>query len=243
MHDRDNTHPASSAMDGDGVRVVERTGVARRPALLYKALALVLIGAMLVGGCATYLYTRSESSSSDARHADTAGIDDSAHIAHAAANEAPASASSNAAAVARRMTAQSNQPGGDPSPDLADALAGVIRPGEEPSGAQVIAELNKAGIHTGIGAFPPPGTSPPMVGLAVPDDYALPEGYVRHYQATDDGQRIEPILMFSPDYQFFDASGKPIAIPENRVVPPGMAPDGLTARPIKIPPPLQPGKP
>jgi hypothetical protein len=143
----------------------------------------------------------------------------------------------------RQVSAQSNGSGGGPTPDLADALSGMLRPGEEPSGAEVIAELNKAGIHTGIGAFPPPGTSPPLVGLAVPDDYALPEGYVRHFQATDDGQRIEPILMFSPDYQFFDASGKPIEIPENRVVPPGMAPDGLTARPIKIPPPLQPGKP
>ena len=51
-------------------------------------------------------------------------------------------------------------------------------------------------------AIPPPGTRPPLVGLAVPEDFALPEGYVRHHQATDDGQRIEAILMFSPDRQF-----------------------------------------
>lgn len=237
MDDRDKAHPASSATDGDGVRVVERTGAGRRPALLYKTLALIL-----VGGCAAYLFTRNEAS--DVGHADAAHADVDARIADAHATEATGSASSEAAAVARRqMTAQSNGPGGDPTQDLADALAGSVRPGEEPSGAEVIAELNKAGIHTGIGAFPPPGTSPPMVGLAVPDDYALPEGYVRHFQATDDGQRIEPILMFSPDYQFFDASGNPIKIPENRVVPPGMAPSGLIARPIKIPPPLPPGKP
>lgn len=237
MDDRDKAHPASSSRDGDGVRVVERTGAGRRPAFFYKTLALIL-----VGGCAAYLFTRNEAS--DVGHADAAHTDVDTRIADARSNDAAQSASSEAAAVARRqVTAQSNGSGGDPTPDLADALSGLVRPGEEPSAAEVITELNKAGIHTGIGAFPPPGTSPPMVGLAVPDDYALPEGYVRHFQATDDGQRIEPILMFSPDYQFFDASGKPIKIPENRVVPPGMAPSGLIARPIKIPPPLQPGKP
>jgi len=237
MLDRDKAHPASSAMDGDGVRVVERTGAGRRPALLYKTLALIL-----VGGCAAYLFARNEAS--DVGQADAGRTDVDARIADARSNESTGSAASEAAAVARRqVSAQANGPGGDPTQDLADALAGSVRPGEEPSAAEVIAELNKAGIHTGIGAFPPPGTSPPMVGLAVPDDYALPEGYVRHFQATDDGQRIEPILMFSPDYQFFDASGKPIRIPQNRVVPPGMAPSGLTVRPIKIPPPLPPGKP
>ena len=240
MDDRDKSHPAPSATDGDGVRVVERTGAERRPALLYKALALVMVGAALSGGA--YLFNRDKAS--DAGQADAANDIADTRIADANANGAAHSASSAAAAVAlRQVSAQSNGSGGGPAPDLADALSGIVRPGEEPSGAEVIAELNKAGIHTGIGAFPPPGTSPPLVGLAVPDDYALPEGYVRHFQATDDGQRIEPILMFSPDYQFFDASGKPIKIPENRVVPPGMAPDGLTARPIKIPPPLQPGKP
>ncbi len=239
MVDRDKPHPAPSATDGDGVRVVERTGAEGRPALLYKALALVMVGATLSGGI--YLFNRNKVS--DAGHADAANDTADTRIADANANGAAQSASSAAAAVALgQVTAQSNGPG-DPTPDLADALSGIVRPGEEPSGAEVIAELNKAGIHTGIGAFPPPGTSPPLVGLAVPDDYALPEGYVRHFQATDDGQRIEPILMFSPHYQFFDASGKPIKIPENRVVPPGMAPSGLTVRPIKIPPPLQPGKP
>jgi len=108
---------------------------------------------------------------------------------------------------------------------------------------EVIDRLHDAGIHTGLGAFNPPGTSPPMIGLAVPDDYVLPEGYVRHFQATDDGQRIEPILMFSPDFDFFDSAGQRIAIPENRVVPSNMAPPGLVIRPIEIPEPLEPGGP
>ena len=72
---------------------------------------------------------------------------------------------------------------------------------------EVIDRLHQAGVHGGLGAFSPPGTRPPLVGLAVPEDFVLPQGYVRHYQATDDGQRIEPILMFSPDRPALDAAG------------------------------------
>jgi len=64
----------------------------------------------------------------------------------------------------------------------------------------------------------------------VPEDYELPEGYVRHYQSTDDGVAIEPILMFAPDFTLHDAGGRPIAMPENRVVPPELAPPGLPPR-------------
>jgi hypothetical protein len=106
---------------------------------------------------------------------------------------------------------------------------------------EVIERLHDAGVHTGLGAFSPPGTSPPLIGLAVPDDYVLPEGYVRHYQATDDGQRIEAILMYSPDFEFFDSAGKRIEIPKDRVVPAELAPPGLAIRMIEIPPPLEPG--
>jgi hypothetical protein len=60
--------------------------------------------------------------------------------------------------------------------------------------------LHQAGVRTGLGAFNPPGTRPPLIGLAVPEDFALPPGYLRHHQATDDGQRIEAILMFDPDH-------------------------------------------
>ena len=74
----------------------------------------------------------------------------------------------------------------------------------------------------------------------MPEDFPLPEGYVRHYQATDDGQRIEPILMYSPDFEFFDSNGHRIEIPPDRVVPPEMAPPGLPLRPIEIPPPIDP---
>jgi hypothetical protein len=127
----------------------------------------------------------------------------------------------------------------------ADDLASVIIPGTPvPTMDEVIEGLHKAGIRTGLGAFNPPGTSPPLVGLAVPEDFVLPEGYVRHHQATDDGQEIEPILMYSPDYEFLDATGQPVAIPADRVVPASHAPAGLPIRQIRIPPPQpDPGSP
>jgi hypothetical protein len=131
------------------------------------------------------------------------------------------------------------EPNNDPTPDLSDYL----NRGEKPAMSEVIARLHQAGVQAGLGAFSPPGTRPPLVGLAVPDDFMLPEGYVRHYQATDDGQRIEPILMFSPDHEFFDAAQRPITIPPDRVVPPELAPPGLPIRRIVIPAPAEPGRP
>jgi hypothetical protein len=127
------------------------------------------------------------------------------------------------------------EPDSDPTPDLAD----YVNPGERPTMAEVIERLHQNGVYGGLGAFPPPGTRPPLVGLAVPEDFALPEGYVRHYQATDDGQRIEPILMFSPDRPPLDASRTPVAMPDDRVVPPELAPPGLPIRRIVIPPPAE----
>lgn len=126
----------------------------------------------------------------------------------------------------------------DPTPDLSD----YVPKGAKPTMNEVIERLHKEGIHTGLGAFNPPGTRPPKVGLAVPEDYPLPDGYVRHYQATDDGQRIEPILMFAPDKQIFDANNKPIEIPADRVVPPELAPPGFPIRRIEIPPPVDSGR-
>jgi len=125
-------------------------------------------------------------------------------------------------------------PGDDQTPDI----TAFVNDGEEPTMAEVITRLHQAGVHTGLGAFSPPGTRPALVGLAVPEDFALPPGYVRHYQATDDGQRIEPILMFAPDARFFDADNRPVALPKDRVVPPELAPPGLPIRRIAIPPPI-----
>jgi hypothetical protein len=92
-----------------------------------------------------------------------------------------------------------------------------------------------AGETTGIAAFPPPGTDPIKLGLVVPRNFELPEGFIRHHQVTDDGRRLEPILMFSPDYEFVDDAGNTIAVPENGVVPEDMAPAGLPLRVLAMP--------
>jgi len=137
-------------------------------------------------------------------------------------------------------TPQARAPEGDADPTR--DLKSYVARGENPSMSEVIERLHQRGVYSGLGAFSPPGTSPPLVGLAVPEDFVLPKGYVRHHQATDDGQRIEAILMFAPDYQLFDAADQPIAMPKNRVVPPELAPPGLPIRPIVIPAPVEPAR-
>jgi len=180
----------------------------------------------------------------------SAAIEPAASAPLATASAAPAPAASatdagvalaHASAPARDASApvtagipRMRDPQGDQTPDLAD----YINAGETPTMGEVIARLHEAGVHTGLGAFNPPGTKPPLVGLAVPEDFPLPPGYVRHYQATDDGQRIEPILMFAPDYQPLAADGRPVALPPNRVVPPELAPPGLPLRRIVVPAPV-----
>jgi hypothetical protein len=63
---------------------------------------------------------------------------------------------------------------------------------------------------------------------------------VRHHQSTDDGQTVEAILMFAPDFQLLDAAKQPVAMPEDRIVPPELAPPGLPIRRVVIPAPREP---
>jgi len=119
----------------------------------------------------------------------------------------------------------------------------AAEPQPELSARDVIPALIEAGETGGIAVFPPPGTDPPKRGIVVPDDYQLPEGYVRHYQSTDDGKALEPILMFSPDFEFLDQNGKRIALPDDLVVPPELAPPGLPIRTLDVPDPdAEPGR-
>jgi len=123
------------------------------------------------------------------------------------------------------------------------AEAAAAETGKQPevNARDVIEHLRARGDHTGIAAFEPPGTDPPKPGIIVPEDFPLPEGYVRHYQSDDDGNRLPPILMFHPDYEFVDESGAPVALPENRVVPAELAPSGLPIRMLDVP--KAPGRP
>lgn len=217
MHSGNTRTPSSPQGDG-GVRITAQAGRGGRARMLYVLLALVLVGA----GLAIVLMKRGGGVPPPA-----------ADIAATMPTEQNASVHASPEVKAEERTRR------DP-----DDLANYVSPGDRaPTMGEVIEKLHDAGIRTGLGAFNPPGTSPPLIGLAVPEDFPLPEGYVRHYQATDDGQRIEPMLMFSPDFDFRDASGRPIPMPDNLVVPPHLAPPGLPLRPIEIPPPSDPNDP
>jgi hypothetical protein len=207
------------------------------PSIGFLAIAIALAAGALVGWWTSL--TPSEPPDEIAAAA-SAAAPASAPALQAAAAAAPPSAPERAmpaslpAAPAASAIPRHRDPNGDQTPDIAD----YINAGDKPTMNEVIARLHAAGVHTGLGAFNPPGTKPPLIGLAVPEDFPLPPGYVRHYQATDDGQRIEPILMFAPDYQPTTADGRPVALPKDRVVPPELAPPGLPIRRIVVPAPV-----
>jgi hypothetical protein len=142
--------------------------------------------------------------------------------------EAPLAAGASEAA-APPVDARAEEP---PAPE--------VPVGEEQAPAAEDAEGESAPtVPSGVGLFPPPGTDPIKVGIVVPEEFDLPEGFLRHYQATDDGQELEPILLFHPDYELLDDAGQPIPLPESRVVPPELAPPGLPIRMLEVPPPRE----
>lgn len=161
----------------------------------------------------------------------------------AARNEAAPAASAPTPASAPSLPAPTAAPARDPNDDQTPDLTAYLNPGEKPTMNEVIDRLRRAGVTTGVAAFNPPGTKPPLIGLAVPEDFALPPGYVRHHQNTDDGQDIEPILMYAPDHpRFVDAARQPIGTTRDRVVPPEQAPPGLPLRRVVIPAPVEADK-
>ncbi len=152
-----------------------------------------------------------------------------------AAGESPSAAADRPRAAptanARAAAPAPKDAAGAPPPPAADTeeplLSGLVR--------SAVDSLAGAGSGGGIAVYPPKGTNPVKTGIVVPEDFPLPEGYVRYHQVTDDGRRLDPILMFSPDYEFVGPDGKPAAIPDNRIVPPEMAPPGLTVRMLDVP--------
>jgi len=231
MNDSGKNHTPPFDKNGEGVRITEHGSSASRAALFYKLLALILIGCF-AGYLITMVVHRNKSSSSNG-NSNPSVVDKTPDANTVDAVSLQAGNVGNGKLTARAVQVQEDR----------NDLSNYVAPGEAPKMGEVIERLHDAGIHSGLGAFSPPGTSPAMIGLAVPENYVLPEGYVRHFQATDDGQRIEPILMYSPDFNFFDSSGQQIAIPPDRVVPANMAPPGLAIRLITIPEPLEPTGP
>ncbi|MDQ3270169.1 MAG: hypothetical protein M3Q11_08305 [Pseudomonadota bacterium] len=219
-------HTPPSTPDGDGVRVTAKSRGSRPYLGRFALLTLVVVAAGVA-----YLAMRPVPSQGP----EVAAVDDAGEGARAQRDAAARVDPTRT--IRRAMPAPVEEPAELRSLDPND-LAAHIRPGDpEPTAAELIEALRHAGIHSGIAAFNPPGTSPPLPGLAAPEDIELPEGYVRHHQVTDAGEPIEPILMFSPDHDFYDAQGRPIAVPENRVVTPELAPPGFPIRRVEIPSP------
>ncbi len=135
-----------------------------------------------------------------------------------------ASRSPGARVVPRRVV---TAPVEDPAGLGASPVPQPQKPRREIDAADVIVALREEGVHDGIAAFGIPGTNPPKAGILVPEEFELPEGYVRHYQSTDDGEQLPAILMFHPDYEFVNEQGEVVKLPDDMIVTPPMAPPGL----------------
>jgi hypothetical protein len=107
-------------------------------------------------------------------------------------------------------------------------------PQPEPQQPPMTQDAEDTGPAEGIKLYRP-GTKPLKQGIIVPDDFEVPQGYMRHYQTTDDGQMQKPILMFHPDYKPVDSNGQPVELPANRVVPPELAPPGMPIDILELP--------
>jgi hypothetical protein len=124
-----------------------------------------------------------------------------------------------------------------PSPAPAEALPQVASSASMPvvhgaspaSDAEDVAEEVPADMPPleGIHVFPPLGTKQLLSGIIVPEDFELPPGYVRHFQTTDDGDSLPPILMFHPRNPPLDSRGEPLPVTPDRIVPPELAPEGM----------------
>jgi hypothetical protein len=157
----------------------------------------------------------------------------------ASADTAPASAPAQPTRRAHPVPTRVPGAAKAPAPEPAVEPAADAPSAETPEESEPSEPLDL--VPSGIGLFPPPGTDPVKVGIIVPEGFELPEGYVRHYQVTDDGKDLPPILMFHPDYDWVDEAGKHVDVSQDRVVPPDLVPEGM---PIEyLEPPAEPGAP
>jgi hypothetical protein len=138
---------------------------------------------------------------------------------------APAPAPAPTAARARPPRREAH------SPVMADLARPELPPEEEP----MAPPLFESSGEGGLAVFPARGTKPVLRGLVVPDDFEVPEGFVRHFQTSEEGERLEAILLFHPDATPRDRQGNQVPMPANRVVPPELAPPGLPLRFLHVP--------
>jgi len=219
----------------DGVRIVRAAGTRRLPWMIAAAVAIPIAVTLV----AVALIRAAGTAASTPVVAAAAGTE--APVASPVAAVPSAAAPPRAERVVpRRVVAapveERTGHGGAAAP------APETSPRELDAG-DAIRALREEGIHTGIAAFGLPGTDPPKSGIIVPEGFPLPEGYVRHYQTTDDGETLPAILMFHPDYEFLDGRGRVVRVPDDRVVPRDMAPPGLDPDRVLHPPERKAGEP
>jgi hypothetical protein len=223
--------------DQDGVRVFT-SGRARRAAGMWVGLAVFVIGALTVGAVAVLRGDPAPDTAPGPAAPAAAVLPVEVPKVLAAADSPPRrevrAVRVEAAPAVRAPVAAPDTP---PAAPVRRAAAAEKRKQLEMErvARDLIDALIAAGETGGIAAFPPPGTDPIKPGIVVPEDFEVPEGYVRHYQVTDDGEQLEAILMFSPDYEFLDANGNPIELPADRIVPAEMAPPELPLRTLEVP--------
>lgn len=216
-----HTRPTKRRVDRDGVRI-ETSGVRGRVWLLAAAMGLIVVALLLLARPARH-QTADEVGAAPQRKLTSPALD-TGHAPRPPDKPLPA-------AVAVAAPVAPPRPGPEPTPVSAQAA--------DPSGdGEALGEAPMFGTGApgeGIAVFPPPGTKPIKGGILVPENFELPPGYVRHYQATDDGQRVPAILMFHPDYHPVDAHGAPIRLPADRIVPTDMAPPGMPIEMLQPP--------
>ncbi len=214
--------------DPDGVRIV------REPGLRPFALASIVLVFIALAVAATLTMQKRRSSPIPPAESGVVQI-----ATPAASNEITVDAAIAAQPAPQPIVApqQAAEPAAEWRTGDANDIASYFSPGDPvPTGGELIRALRATGETEGIAAFNPPGTVPLMIGIAVPPEFPLPPGYVRHHQVTDEGEPIEPILMYAPDAVLRDAAGNLIPIPEDRIVPAHLAPPGLPIRQIALPP-------
>lgn len=217
--------------DPDGVRVVFREPTGRRVAVL-----LAVVGS---GVLAAFLLLRADSpGESVAVVNEPAGIPVPAVGPEAVHTERH-----------RVLPPRGNVVRSRPKADVARTSTELERSGDvdekarpEMEARDFIAALRESGETAGLAAFSPPGTRPPRSGVIVPADYELPEGFARHYQTTDDGRRLAPVLVVAPGYEIVDEAGDPVALTDDRIVPPEYAPPDLPVQMLDVPSERDPGE-
>jgi hypothetical protein len=215
--------------DADGVRVFATPGARLVAWLAAAAMLLVVVATVVAWFVLRSAAPRAEAPAARAVPQDGAVAEARATAPASTAPAQPATAPAKSPPIARRRTAPTGPAPGTPPPAGAAGGAPTL------DAAPVIKALQAAGETEGIAAFGVPGTDPPKSGIIVPDDFELPEGYVRHHQVTDEGEQLPAILMFHPDYEFVDEHGAAVAVPADRIVPPEMAPPGLAIRMLEVP--------